>query len=366
MVRRFLYLNGVAITSVVLFHAAGMGFVAMFSWAQRNGAVPGAQLGSLSYYALRLVEQFVAFSIAAFLVVSGYFVGIATGKTQKTVGWKVIISRVTNLAIPYLIWTAIALTLRFIEGQRLSLAQLVQAILIGRTNEVYYFIPLLIQFYLIAPILVRWEKANWRSLLFVTGLIQLLVTLVQYPTIIGNESSMWHSLGLAFPKWLFVTRIFWFSIGITLADHITDFKRVFYPLRWLLLGTAAVLIPVGFLEWEGLVYLSGAEWISIRETLIDVIYTLTFILGLLAFDKGRFPFFDSFSFLGTKSFGIYLTHALVIEYSARLIYRFFPRILTHQIVFQPVLITLGLGLPLLLLSLVDNSPLRRFSKYLFG
>jgi len=35
MVRRLLYINGLAIIAVVMFHAAGMGFVAMFFWYQR-------------------------------------------------------------------------------------------------------------------------------------------------------------------------------------------------------------------------------------------------------------------------------------------------------------------------------------------
>ena len=181
MVRRFLYLNGLAITCVVLFHAAGMGFVAMFSWAHRYGAVPGDQIGSLSYYVLRFVEQIIVFSIPAFLIVSGYFISVATGRNQKTVGWRIVASRVVFLVLPYLIWSCVALGLRFLEGTDLSLKRILIALLTGKTNEVYYFIPLLIQFYLISPLLILWERASWKTMLFVAAMVQLVFTVAQYP-----------------------------------------------------------------------------------------------------------------------------------------------------------------------------------------
>jgi len=178
MIRKFLYLNGVAITCVVLFHSAGMGFVSMFSWAQRYGAIPGEQFGSFSYFVLRFVEQIVVFSIPAFLIVSGYFIGIAVGKSQATVGWRVVLSRIFYLTIPYLVWSTVAISLKILEGKSISASRLVGMILTGQTNEVYYFVPLLIQFYLFSPLLIRWEKANWKSLLIVTAIIQLFIAAI--------------------------------------------------------------------------------------------------------------------------------------------------------------------------------------------
>jgi hypothetical protein len=36
MVRKLLYLNGLAIIGVILFHTAGTGFTAMFAWGHRH------------------------------------------------------------------------------------------------------------------------------------------------------------------------------------------------------------------------------------------------------------------------------------------------------------------------------------------
>ena len=60
MIRRLLLLNGLAAISAVIYHATGWGFTAMFWWTDQYLpiSVPDfSQLGSVSYYALRLVEQ---------------------------------------------------------------------------------------------------------------------------------------------------------------------------------------------------------------------------------------------------------------------------------------------------------------------
>lgn len=368
MIRRFLYLNGLATVCLVIFHATGMGFVAMITWLDRYspGALPSQQIGTLSYYGLRFLEQIVVFTIPAFLIVSGYFISFATGKNQTTISWRVVWSRVVYLVIPYLVWSAIILGLRFVEGRTYSLGRILIMLLFGRMNEIYYYVPLLIQLYLISPFLVLWAKRNWQSLLLVTGIIHILIGLLNYPEFLGSATPISTFLGMLFPKWLFLTRVFWFSLGIVLGNHLSEFKQTFYPYRWVLLGGAVVLIVVGMVEWEFYFKLSGLDWLPYRETLIDYIYGLVVILGILAFEKAKFPFFDALSWLGSKTFGVFLIHAIVIEYVARLIYRFTPQVLAYQILLQPILIIFGLGIPLLLMAIVDKSPARRFYSYLFG
>ena len=76
MVRRLPLLNGLAALASVLYHSTSWGFVAMFWWTHRYLAVSVPnfdQLGSLSYYGLRVIEQLIAFAIAAFLFISGFF-----------------------------------------------------------------------------------------------------------------------------------------------------------------------------------------------------------------------------------------------------------------------------------------------------
>ncbi|HIP73435.1 MAG TPA: hypothetical protein EYH05_18815, partial [Anaerolineae bacterium] len=97
-------LNGIAILFVIFFHAAGWGFTAMFAWTPRYLPVSAPvydQVGSLSYYWLRLVEQIVVVAIPAFLFVSGYFMAFSAGR-RDNVTWKQIGGRVKMLLFPYI------------------------------------------------------------------------------------------------------------------------------------------------------------------------------------------------------------------------------------------------------------------------
>jgi probable poly-beta-1,6-N-acetyl-D-glucosamine export protein len=327
MVRRLLYLNGLAVIAVILFHASGMGFVAMFSWTDRYLPGPGPnfdQAGSAAYYALRAVEGVVVFSIPAFLFISGFFMAFAAGRSQKTVSWDYVFNRIKYLLAPYLIWSLVTLILLYAQGIRYSLQELIINIATGQINPVFYYVPLLIQFYLLSPFLVAFARRNWKALLFVVTLIQLIVIAVQYPLFLGWDNPFFTQLLFLFPKWFFPARLFWFALGIIIGFNINQFKAVSNYLKWVLVALMVALVPLAMVEWETLLRVSGRQWLDHRETFIDLLYAGTLLLSFLLFHNVHFPFTKQISDLGAKSYGIYLTHALFIQYTAKLVYRFYP------------------------------------------
>lgn len=369
MVRRLLYLNGLAVIAVILFHAAGMGFVAMFSWTHRYLPVQGPnfdQMGSTSYYALRTVEGIVTFSIPAFLFISGFFIAFAAGRSKTTVSWEYVFSRIQYLLVPYLIWSFVTLALLYVQGSRLSLQNLLVNIATGQTGPVFYYVPLLIQLYLLSPLLVSLARKNWKVLLLVVTGIQLFIVALQYPLFLGWENPLFNQLVSLFPKWFFPVRIFWFALGIIVGFNINQFKSVSGSLRWVLLALLVIFVPLAMIEWETLLTLSGGEWLEHRETLIDLLYAFVLLIAFLLFNNVSLPLNKQISDLGAKSYGIFLTHALFIEYTAKIIYRVFPPLLANQLVLQILLISIGLGAPLLLMYLVKKSPARGSYTYLFG
>ncbi len=291
---------------------------------------------------------------------------MATDRVKGKLSWGVAFARARKLAIPYLIWSFVALSLAVIFGRRPSVTDIVLDLLTGQTNEVFYFVPLLIQFYILAPIFVMMIKKNWLLVLIVTGIIQVCVQLLPYPIFLGFNMPYKEEIASFIPKWLFVARIFWFPLGITIGFHIDQFKQYLVRYRWGFFFGAIACIVIGIVEWEIFFRLSGMEWLSTRETLVDSIYALMFIFLILGMGDFGLPLQRFFEKLAPKSFGIYLTHALVITYVAKVIYRFTPALLGTQILYQPIMIILGLGLPLLLMAFVDRSPFRKFYVYLFG
>jgi len=370
MVRRLLLLNGFSILGVILYHSVGWGFVAMFSWTHRYLPVTSPnydQLGSLSYFGLRFVEQLVIFTIPAFLFVSGFFIAFATGQARSNIGWGTIGARIKKMLIPYLIWSIALFGLFFIQGIVYPPKNYLWMLLIGQTNPAFYYVPLLIQYYLLSPLIVPLAKKYWKPLLVVTGIIQLAAQGSYYPILLGVDSPAFQQLSLMVPKWFFPARIFWFTLGVVAGFQLKTMKNWLDKYKWHFLIAAIVLIPLGMLEWELYLRVSGELWIDPRETFLDSLYTLAFIFSFLAIDQiSSIPFSKQISDLGAKSFGIYITHSPVMEYTARGIYHLAPWILGYQILLQPILILAGLGLPLLLMTVVNRSPARKYYQYLFG
>ncbi len=370
MTKRLLYLNGLATLGVILNHSIAWGFIGLFFWTQRYlpVSVPNfSQLGSANYYGLRLIEQVVTYTIPSFLLVSGYFAAFATRKGQNTPDRKFILSRIRSLGLPYLLWTAVmTLYYHFFEGSTYSAADLLRNILTGQTTDAFYFIPLLIQFYLLTPLLIRLARDHWKGFLLAAGLLQAFVQLLRYPLLLGLDFPAsglltWLTLG-----WLFPGNLFWFSAGMVLGFHLAEIRPVLIRLRWILLGAWAALLAAGMLEWELILRASGQDWLTPKVTLLDNLYSLTFLGLFIGFEGLRLPWTNVMNDLGTKSFGVYLSHTLVMVLTARAVYHFLPGILPHQLLFQPILILFSLGIPLLAMALLRRSPLRSTYAYVFG
>ncbi len=368
MSRRLLLLNGLAILSVLLYHAAGWGFTAMFSWPHRYLPVQSPnfdQAGSAAYFALRVFEQLCVFSIPAFLFVSGIFAAFSFGRAREGYPWRTVASRLSTLIIPYLVWSAALMLSLLLQGRGLSIGQAATMVLTGSVNPAYYFVPLLVQLYLLAPLLTATARRRPAVLLAVTGALQILVYLIQYPLAIGTDSALITGLAQLLPKWFFPMRLFWFSFGIVAGLNIGRFKEVVTRRTWALLGAAAVLLVLGVLEWEALLRASGQPWIDNRETLVDGLYAGALVLGFLGLGEPSRRL-APLATLGALSFGIYLVHAPVMELLARGLYHLAPWVLSQQALLLPAIGLVGLVVPLLLMAVVKRSPLRRLSPVLFG
>lgn len=371
MVRRFLLLNGLAIICAVVYHASGWGFTAMFWWTHRYAdvAVPNFdQMGSAGYYALRAVEQLIIFAVPAFLFVSGFFIAFAAGRTKGNVRWSTVVARIRTLFIPYLLWSLLIWTADFAQGERYAPLTYLEMLVTGRTASPYYFVPLLIQFYLLSPLLAPLAKRRGLILLVVSAVIQLSIRALIFLNTIESLPPAFEPLMPLTASWFFPGHLFWFSFGIVAGLHLDTLKALLPRIKWPALILALILYPLGILEWEWVLRTSSETWIAARETVLDSFFALAAILAFLAFSEVKIPFTDELSDLGSKSFGIYLAHSPVLEYTARAIYLLAPWLLASQFLLQPILVAMGLGIPLLLMHLANSErlPVRSYYQYIFG
>ncbi len=369
MIKRLLYLNGLAILGVLLYHASGWGFVALFWWTDRYQAVSAPnfdQAGSAEYFLLRFIEQLATAAVPAFLLVSGFFVAFATGRSQRTIGWNVIGSRIKNLLIPYALWSLAFFAVDGLLGDTYSLAVYLRRLLLGQATESFYYVPLLVQFYLLSPLLVPIARRHWKALLAVAAVVQLGLHLLRYLQYLGPDwLEIERMLGLATSRF-FPGHLLYFSMGLVIGLHLPAAKQLLDRAKWALLIATPTLLVLGMVEWELLLRQSGQDWLAPALTVVDDLYSLAFVLALLAFEKITLPLTKPMGDLGTKSYGIYLSNALVLMLAAKAIYRLAPGLLDQTLLFVVILITLGLAAPLALMALVNRSPARRYYKIIFG
>lgn len=360
MSRRFLYLNGLAILTVVVGHAAAYGWQAMFLWTDRyrDVAVPNFdQLDTLPYFVTMAIRQLVVFAVPAFYFVSGYFIAFLAKGLNTRLTWAMVAPRIKVLLIPFVIWTVF----RFVLLMRLPTS----------LNEVlmpYHFIPVLIQFFLLAPFIVPMAKRRWGLLLLWAALIQVGIIALRYCEFLFSVAlPNGVQLSSFLPGWLFLAWPFYFPLGAVAGFHLEKFKVQLLRLRWGLLAGTVLLASLAIAEYHFVDRLNGNEWIGPHSPgLARPLFVLAFLLTFLAFHQVPLPFSRIFTHLGAKSLGIYLGNIPAIYVIAVMMYFLTPWALGNQLIYQSVLLLVGVGGPLLFMQLVKTSPARPVYRYLFG
>ena len=359
MTRQLLLLNGLAALGVTTYHASAYGFSALFLWTDRyrSVTVPNYdQLGSLSYYALLMVRQLDSYVIPAFIFVSGFFIAFAASG-QSTLKWDVVLARIKKFLVPLFIWTVIRYILlrQFPSSLHDVLRQ-------------YYFIVLLVQFYLLSPFIVPLAKTHWKLLLFGSALIQFGAESIFVLSDLGLElPNFLLQVKSMLPLWFFPLRIFWFAFGVVAGFYRQSLGQWLAGYRWGLLSALFILGSLTIIEYETLARVTGQDWLGPSFRGVSTkLYAIIFILCFLAFDRVSLPLSKQLSYLGGKSLGIYLVNIPAIYVVAVLMYHQTPWILGYQLLYQAILIIVGLGVPLLLMAIVSKSRIRWAYQYLFG
>ena len=370
MTKRVGLLMGLCILCVVVSHAAGWGQIAMFNWTDRYRpvTVPNFdQLGTLPYYVLLVIRQLTAFAVAGLLFASGFFIAYAARGNRATVSWTMVKVRIVNLLVPYAIWSLVCLAGDALEGIVYSPVEYLERFVIGTADGgSYYFVPLLCQFYLLSPFIVRLAKTRWRLLLLAATLIQLGAFGVNYLHLSPFAARIPVTTSWLTRQWLFFSWAVYFPLGVVCGSHVESVKRQLVRFRWGLLALVFILGVLSIVEPEIIYRTFGKDWRFMPLTITTALYSVAFTLCFLAFSESALPFSRAFYKLGAKSYGIYLLHLQVMEFAARVIRQMLPGLLAYQLVFSFIIFIIGLGVPLLFMTAVAWSPARRYYRYLFS
>jgi surface polysaccharide O-acyltransferase-like enzyme len=367
MLKRLLLLNGLAIFAVVCNHAAGFGQIGLFLWADsfRPVIAPDwSQLGSLSHYFLLSIRQIATFCVPAFFFVSGFFVSYAAQDKRKPLNWVFVWSRIVTLLIPYLIWSAVLIGADLLEHNFHSPLEYLSLIVTNGVAGPFWFIPALCYCYLISPILVRLVQWNWKLVLAVTAIIQSIPVVIGWMGYAGLNYPWIGFISRLFPAWSPFQWIFFFTFGISAGFHIQAFLQWLIKYRVLLFSLVLLTGLLNILEADYLLRSTLSNWGAYNGTITYNLYATSFILWFLALTAVPFP--NYLNQLGIRSYGIYLIHYPLIAYTARIVHKVFPKLLAYPIIFVPLLVLVGLGIPLVIMTGVRRSPVRQYYRFLFS
>jgi peptidoglycan/LPS O-acetylase OafA/YrhL len=188
----------------------------------------------------------------------------------------------------------------------------------------------------------------------------------RYLPLLGITISLTSFLAFFTKSQVFLIHLIWFSFGLVAYYHYDGLKAILERLKWpLLIGLISSFL-IGIVEWEYIFQTSNEPWILYSYTIIDTIYTAFVILTFLAFAKAFTAGSKQLINIGSKSYGIYLIHPIVIMITARIIYHVLPRLLAYPLVFYAIIILVGISVPVLMMVLTTKTPLNRFYELAFG
>ena len=346
-------LRGLAILGVVFNHA---------NWHVLSGCAAGEVRG----YPFVVFDQAGKFAIPAFMFIAGYFIAYATSGGKRDLRWQIIRARLKNLLWPWLIWSAILMVGQSFQGRSISLPEF------GRTLIIqYYFIPLLILYYLLAPFVVKWARNNTRALLTGAAVVQLLAVALFY-------ARVYHpNFPGAFKSWIDVGPLqylrfaFYFPFGVVcgmfprlIQDSLTRLIKVKSILPWLallLLGLAVVEAAVAY-NMEQEVWPIGGD----QTKLSSALFSTALILCFVVYDRLSVPFSRTANKMGTRSYGLYLCHYPILGIVASVVRRVAPWVASQGWLFLPLLFGLTVALSMLLIEGMARLPTKRYYRYLFG
>lgn len=271
---------------------------------------------------------------------------------------------------PYLIWTTVYFLAAFILGQRYTVGEYLLGY-ITINGSPYFFVPLLIVYYLFSLFLAPIAKASWRLLFVLASLILLGAIVQSYLTLVSKINpnvSQQYKLALALlPHGQFFEYFFYFSFGVIAGFHFSELKSWLFRFRWILPAFVVILALIAVIESEWVFRTFDLTTLRSRTlTLPTALYAISVICCFLAFDQVRIPLSSQLYQIGVVTLGIYLIHKTILLFVPKIVYHVFPIILGYQVIYQPILISLAVGTPMVIMALIRRSPYRKYTRILFG
>ncbi len=344
MNRQYGAMSGAAIVLIILNHTIHFGFQA-------------APVSGIARDVLTVLQMLGVFAVPTFLFISGAFVAYAArGKMAHPL--KFIQHSVSRILWPYLFWSLVYYAaIFFVLDKRFSGPGYVKNLLVGFP---YHFVPLIIFYYILSPLLVKIGRRRGLLLLLAVGLYQIFLIFMRNPAWLGSFTPPGWTRFLI-PPVLFNTMADWaifFPMGLVFSLRNKELRPYLLRFKWVTVGIVVVLFSLAILD--NIFGLLNAPW-------LQHILPIAFMFVLPAINRKSIPLLKQFEKVGKRSYGVYLSHLIVLTLATGLIQTYIPGLGAYPIVVYPLFFIIALGIPMLAMErLARIAQTRKVYKYVFG
>jgi peptidoglycan/LPS O-acetylase OafA/YrhL len=310
----FDYLRGFAILAVLCIHTA--------QYSTR--VVPPTALVEI----VTAVGAFTAFAVPLFVFISGFVLYYRHPHiTSVSAFYK---RRLASVLLPYLFFSTFyfyMIKAAYGDLTGLSIPQLFFAYLTGTADVPLYFVVLIIQFYLLYPLLTSFFNRSIRANRAAVFVLAALLIQLFYLSFVGKTNTLIDAR-------VFASSIFYFALGMYLSKNYDTIKYTIQSIRKTRRSFLLFTEPlVAFAMWRTIVYVGpfapslGLGYYLVTQTLFKTLFFVSMILALLLIcldlQRQGVRFANTIKKLGELSFAIYLIQASV-QYM--FVYIIFPKI----------------------------------------
>lgn len=316
------YLRGFSILAVISIHVSAC-FAKM-------------QMSSIAVVYM-IIDAISHFAVPAFIFISGF---VLYNKYNSNLDLKMFyLKRSKTIIPPYIIFSTFYIFVKIPIAKMLHRTidtNILHVYLAGTSLFHMWFFILIIQLYILYPLIVKIYNYSNKGSLVVSFLLSVLL-----------------------PKYEVVGYLFYFVMGMYLNNHYENpiSNKYIFAIPILIAGT--VIQVMDYMD----TYFSYQLLTSIPNEIVNIVnllyFTVVFLVLLeIAKTVSKYKKLQSIDNLGTDSFSIYLIHALFIYIFTLL----FPKMGFgyENILFYPVVFILTLGLSIASIKIIKLLPLNEY------
>ncbi len=306
-------LRAIAIIGVVAIHASGTGLQ--------------FDAESMNFHFTFLWRNLLNFSVPLFLAISGFFLVKKqfSGLSDYTSFLK---KQVPRVYIPVFIWSLVWLAISVVIYKQ-AVSDEVIKLLTFQSSGPYYFIALIIQFYILLPVMGR--LANPRGLILSVIVSILLTGLIYYLRYFMNVSMPFIVYAGNFMTWMM-----FFVLGMYLGkvSRIKISNPILLALTMVFYGLSCVESYLLFYTFDQ----AGNAVTAVKASS----FLYSFFMILLLFKNQNWIQSAILKKLGEMSFGIYLVHMFFLQAAVMVTTRLYSPLQDMSVLYQFSLVMLVL------------------------